>query len=166
MKLLIVEDDQKTRDYLVKGLSEQGFGVDSATNGADAVTLASGTVYDLVILDTPPATHALDFLDAPDRLLRLLDNRMFRLLMAPTRAYLKVASAALAASLSPAWRLPAAAQSAATRPADLVLRNGKIITIDGRSSVAQAIAIAGGFALEAPGVLDSVDEIGDGITVQ
>jgi two-component system copper resistance phosphate regulon response regulator CusR len=51
MKLLIVEDDQKTRDYLVKGLSEQGYVVDSATNGADAVTLASGTAYDIVILD-------------------------------------------------------------------------------------------------------------------
>lgn len=55
--------------------------------------------FDLVVVDTPPSRHALDFLDAPDRLLRLLDNRMFRLLMAPTRAYLKVASAALAAFL-------------------------------------------------------------------
>ena len=36
--------------------------------------------------------HALDFLDAPNRLIRLLDNRVFRLLMMPTRAYLRVAS--------------------------------------------------------------------------
>src|SRR4029079_14340512 len=39
--------------------------------------------------------HALDFLDAPDRLLRMLDNRIFRLLMMPTRAYLRVASVAV-----------------------------------------------------------------------
>jgi anion-transporting ArsA/GET3 family ATPase len=51
--------------------------------------------YDLIVVDTPPTRHALDFLDAPRRLTRLLDNRIFRLLMMPTRAYLRVASAAV-----------------------------------------------------------------------
>ncbi len=51
--------------------------------------------YDLIVVDTPPTRHALDFVDAPARLLRLLDNRVFRLLMMPTRAYLKVASIAV-----------------------------------------------------------------------
>ena len=51
--------------------------------------------FDLIVVDTPPTRHALDFLDAPKRLTRLLDNRVFRLLMMPTRAYLKVASAAV-----------------------------------------------------------------------
>jgi anion-transporting ArsA/GET3 family ATPase len=51
--------------------------------------------FDLIVVDTPPTRHALDFLDAPRRLMRLLDNRIFRLLMVPTRAYLKVASAAV-----------------------------------------------------------------------
>jgi anion-transporting ArsA/GET3 family ATPase len=55
--------------------------------------------YDLIVVDTPPTRHALDFLDAPKRLLRLLDNRIFRLLMMPTRAYLKVASVAVQAFL-------------------------------------------------------------------
>ncbi|HET9076701.1 MAG TPA: ArsA-related P-loop ATPase [Acidimicrobiales bacterium] len=45
--------------------------------------------YDLVVVDTPPTRHALDFLDAPNRLLRFLNNRIFRLLMAPTRAGLR-----------------------------------------------------------------------------
>jgi len=53
--------------------------------------------YDLIVVDTPPSRHALDFLDAPQRLLRLLDNRIFRLLMVPTRTYLKVAGAAVQA---------------------------------------------------------------------
>ncbi|HWE57076.1 MAG TPA: ArsA family ATPase, partial [Acidimicrobiales bacterium] len=38
--------------------------------------------YDLIVVDTPPTRHALDFLDAPQRLLRFLNNRIFRLLMA------------------------------------------------------------------------------------
>jgi anion-transporting ArsA/GET3 family ATPase len=55
--------------------------------------------FDLIVVDTPPTRHALDFLDAPMRLTRLLDNRIFRLLMMPTRAYLKIASAAVQAFL-------------------------------------------------------------------
>jgi anion-transporting ArsA/GET3 family ATPase len=55
--------------------------------------------FDLIVVDTPPTRHALDFLDAPRRLMRLLDNRIFQLLMVPTRAYLKVASAAVRAFL-------------------------------------------------------------------
>ena len=51
--------------------------------------------FDLIVIDTPPTRHALDFLDAPRRLLRLLDNRIFRMLMMPTRAYLRVASVAV-----------------------------------------------------------------------
>ena len=55
--------------------------------------------YDVIVVDTPPTRHALDFLDAPARLTRLLDNRIFRVLMAPTRRYLRVASVAVQAFL-------------------------------------------------------------------
>ena len=51
--------------------------------------------FDLIVVDTPPSRHALDFLDAPARLLRLLDNRVFRLLMMPTRTGMRMASIAL-----------------------------------------------------------------------
>src|SRR6478672_3730724 len=51
--------------------------------------------FDLIVVDTPPSRHALDFLDAPARLLRLLDNRIFRLLMMPARTYMRVAGLAL-----------------------------------------------------------------------
>jgi anion-transporting ArsA/GET3 family ATPase len=51
--------------------------------------------YDLIVVDTPPSRHALDFLEAPQRLTRLLDNRIFRFLMMPTRTYLRVASNAV-----------------------------------------------------------------------
>ena len=51
--------------------------------------------YDLIIVDTPPTRHALDFLDAPQRLIRLLDNRVFKVLMVPARRGFRVATAAL-----------------------------------------------------------------------
>jgi anion-transporting ArsA/GET3 family ATPase len=50
--------------------------------------------FDLIVVDTPPTRHALDFLDAPGRLLRFLNNRIFRLLMMPTRAGLRAVSVA------------------------------------------------------------------------
>lgn len=51
MRVLIVEDDRKTADYLRQGLSEHGYVVDSANNGVDAAHLVSTGTYDLVILD-------------------------------------------------------------------------------------------------------------------
>lgn len=45
--------------------------------------------FDLVVIDTPPTRNALDFLDAPRRLTGFLDNRVFRVLLTPGRAYLK-----------------------------------------------------------------------------
>jgi anion-transporting ArsA/GET3 family ATPase len=55
--------------------------------------------FDLIVVDTPPTRNALDFLDAPRRLTRFLDNRVFRLLMMPTRAYLRAVSVATQAFL-------------------------------------------------------------------
>jgi two-component system copper resistance phosphate regulon response regulator CusR len=51
MRVLIVEDDRKTSEYLVKGLRENGFVVDSADNGVDGLHLSSTLDYDLLILD-------------------------------------------------------------------------------------------------------------------
>jgi len=39
--------------------------------------------HDLLIVDTPPAQHALDFLDAPRRLIDLLDGSFTQILLAP-----------------------------------------------------------------------------------
>jgi anion-transporting ArsA/GET3 family ATPase len=50
--------------------------------------------FDLVVVDTPPTRQALDFLDAPRRLMRFLDNRIFRVLMMPTRAGLRAVNVA------------------------------------------------------------------------
>jgi two-component system copper resistance phosphate regulon response regulator CusR len=51
MKILIVEDQVKTGDYLKQGLSEAGFVVDLARDGMDGLHLALNEAYDLVVLD-------------------------------------------------------------------------------------------------------------------
>ncbi len=42
--------------------------------------------YGLIVLDTPPTAHALDFLDAPNRVLDFLDNEAARWLLSPALA--------------------------------------------------------------------------------
>ncbi|HZA72769.1 MAG TPA: ArsA-related P-loop ATPase [Propionibacteriaceae bacterium] len=48
--------------------------------------------WDLIVVDTPPARSALDFLDAPEHLSALLDGRFLRLLLAPARGPLRLMS--------------------------------------------------------------------------
>ena len=50
--------------------------------------------FDLVVVDTPPSRHALDFLDAPRRLTHFLDHRLYRVLMSPTRGVMKAVNVA------------------------------------------------------------------------
>jgi anion-transporting ArsA/GET3 family ATPase len=53
---------------------------------------AHGT-WDLIVVDTPPARSALDFLDAPEHLSSLLDGRFLRLLLHPASGPMRLMSA-------------------------------------------------------------------------
>ena len=57
------------------------------------------TAFDLVVVDTPPTRNALDFLEAPRRLTRFLDHRLYRVLMAPTRGIARAVNVAAQAFL-------------------------------------------------------------------
>jgi anion-transporting ArsA/GET3 family ATPase len=48
--------------------------------------------FDLIVVDTPPIRHAVDFISAPRHLIRLLDNPAIRLLVMPSRASLRSVS--------------------------------------------------------------------------
>jgi anion-transporting ArsA/GET3 family ATPase len=111
-------DTETTFDQLVQtyaGSEEQATGILSNRFYRNIASALSGTQeymameklyelhdtggFDLIVVDTPPTRHALDFLDAPRRLTRLLDNRIFRLLMAPTRGVVRVGGVATQAFL-------------------------------------------------------------------
>ena len=61
--------------------------------------------FDLVVVDTPPTRNALDFVDAPRRLTRFLDNRLFRLLMLPARTGIRAVNLATHAFLRTVGRV-------------------------------------------------------------
>ena len=61
--------------------------------------LVQSKEFDVVVVDTPPTRNALDLLDAPRRLTRFLENRLFRALLVPTRVGLRAVGVATQALL-------------------------------------------------------------------
>jgi len=51
VRILVIEDNQTTREYLQKALQEQGYEVDLADNGQDGLFLALEGDYQLILLD-------------------------------------------------------------------------------------------------------------------
>ena len=50
--------------------------------------LHTSGAYDLIVVDTPPTRHALDFLEAPERMAEFFSSRLLRWLLAPYRSRL------------------------------------------------------------------------------
>lgn len=51
MRILVVEDDKKIASFVMKGLKQNGFAVDHASNGEDGLHLATTTPYDAAVID-------------------------------------------------------------------------------------------------------------------
>ena len=51
MRVLIIEDEEKTADYLHRGLTEQGYTVDVARDGIEGLHLAMESDYAVIVLD-------------------------------------------------------------------------------------------------------------------
>jgi len=51
MRILVVEDDKSTADYIREGLIEAGHNVDAAADGMDGMYLATEQKYDALIVD-------------------------------------------------------------------------------------------------------------------
>ncbi len=51
MRILVIEDDPETADYIANGLSEDGHVTVRAATGGDGLFLAAGEAFDLLIVD-------------------------------------------------------------------------------------------------------------------
>ena len=64
MRLLLVEDDAKVAGFVRKGLTEEGFVVDHAGDGASGLALASSAAYDAAVIDVMlPGMDGLALID-------------------------------------------------------------------------------------------------------
>jgi anion-transporting ArsA/GET3 family ATPase len=70
-----------TNNRIYKELSRMVAGMQEYTAMEALHQFINGGKYDLVVLDTPPARNALDFLEGPSKLARFLDGRIFRLFL-------------------------------------------------------------------------------------
>ena len=75
--------DAILENRIYRNLSDALAGVGDYMAMEKLLELASDPATGMVVLDTPPASEALDFLDAPRRLLELLNSRAIGLLGAP-----------------------------------------------------------------------------------
>jgi two-component system, OmpR family, response regulator len=66
MRLLLIEDDLKIADFVIKGLKAAGFAVDHATDGRKGLDMGLGEPYDVIIVDL--MLPGLDGLSVIDRL--------------------------------------------------------------------------------------------------
>ncbi len=78
-------------------LSQAVAGSQEFTAVSKLYELATGGEFDLLVLDTPPARNALDFLDAPQRLMSFLDGRALQAFVKPTGFGLRLLSPLLGA---------------------------------------------------------------------
>jgi two-component system OmpR family response regulator len=61
MRVLVVEDEPKLRRLLDRGLQAEGYSVDKASNGDDAIWLASEYDYDALVMDIQiPGPNGID----------------------------------------------------------------------------------------------------------
>ncbi len=51
MKLLVIEDDERMAEFIVRGLKERGHIIDHANNGKDGLFLAASEKYDAMVID-------------------------------------------------------------------------------------------------------------------
>ncbi|MFZ5445769.1 MAG: ArsA family ATPase [Myxococcota bacterium] len=77
--------DRILASRLFRHLSELVAGMQEYTAAEALYELSSSGRYDLVVLDTPPTRNALDFLEAPSRLARFLDEKILSLFL-PSRS--------------------------------------------------------------------------------
>ncbi|HWH35578.1 MAG TPA: ArsA-related P-loop ATPase [Acidimicrobiales bacterium] len=92
------EDEEQARRILdnrfYRNISGALSGTQEYMAGEKLYELHEEDDFDLVVVDTPPTRAALDFIDASRRLTNFLDHRLYRLLMSPTRAYLRAVNLA------------------------------------------------------------------------
>lgn len=68
MKILLVEDDNRTASFILKALKQEGYSVNRAVDGEEGLHFASTEDYDLAIVDI--MMPKLDGLSLIDRLRR------------------------------------------------------------------------------------------------
>ncbi|MCB9554960.1 MAG: AAA family ATPase [Deltaproteobacteria bacterium] len=95
----VIADERLAQSFLENPIYRQLSAMAAGMHEYTAMKALFGFVnerrYDLVIVDTPPARHALDFLDAPARMVAFFESRVFSAFAPARRGVLRGAAARL-----------------------------------------------------------------------
>jgi anion-transporting ArsA/GET3 family ATPase len=84
----LARDDDEREQILADPVYQQLSSAVAGSNELSAITklheLHHEYDFDVIVLDTPPSRNALDFLDAPTRLMGFLEGRALKVFMAPS----------------------------------------------------------------------------------
>ena len=84
----LARDEQEREEILADPVYQQLSSAVAGSNELSAITklheLHHEHDFDVIVLDTPPSRNALDFLDAPTRLMGFLEGRALKVFMAPS----------------------------------------------------------------------------------
>ena len=83
------------QNRIFKNLSQMIAGMQEYTAMESLHQLLASGKWDLIVLDTPPSRNALNFLEAPERLVRFLDGRILRMFLAKKGGLFRAATASL-----------------------------------------------------------------------
>jgi anion-transporting ArsA/GET3 family ATPase len=91
---VVYQEAQENADLLInnliyKEISGMVAGMQEYTAVEALHRFTQSQEYDLIILDTPPARHALRFLDSPSRVASFLDKRIFRLFVPEKKGFIR-----------------------------------------------------------------------------
>jgi anion-transporting ArsA/GET3 family ATPase len=105
--------DERTREEVLgnriyRQLSSAVAGIQEFSAVAKLYELDREGGFDVLVLDTPPSRNALDFLDAPDRLVGFFEGRALRLVLTPTGVAARVVGRGAAPVLAVLRRLTGA----------------------------------------------------------
>ena len=74
-----VQQETLKKTLLYSELSQMIYGLQEYTAYEWVTRMIGNNEYDLIVLDTPPALHAKDFFNAPDKIRNLMESRVFQI---------------------------------------------------------------------------------------
>ena len=93
---LLAPDEAARQEILANRIYQELSGAVAGSQEFTAIAklyeLSASERFDAIVLDTPPSRNALDFLDAPGRLMSFLEGRALKVLTAPSGAAAAVAA--------------------------------------------------------------------------
>ena len=82
-----MQQERLKRTVLFAELSQMIYGLQEYTAYEWVTRMIQNNEYDLIVLDTPPAFHAKDFFNAPEKIRNLMESRVFQLFL-PKKTWL------------------------------------------------------------------------------